>query len=154
MTKTDLKKITECAEEFFEKMQVAVSIETKLLQDNTVAINLDMESPQIFIGESGQTLATMQYLLKAILRRKTKEFFYINLDINDYKKKKSEYLKEMVVSVADEVVLLKKEELLPAMSAYERRIVHLELAKRQDVITESVGEEPERRILIKSYLKY
>ena len=108
-----------------------------------------MEEPQILIGERGQTLAEIQHLLKAILRRKIAEQFYINVDINDYKKKKTEYLKEMARSVADEVALSKKERIMGPMPAYERRIIHLELAEREDIVSESIGQEPERRIVIK-----
>ena len=101
----------------------------------------------------GQTLAEIQRLLKVILRKQVpdEEPFYVNLDINGYKKKKAEYLKEMAKNIADEVVLTRKEKHLPIMLAYERRIIHLELALRGDVITESVGREPERRIIIRSY---
>ena len=74
--------------------------------------------------------------------------FYIDLDINDYKKKKKDYLKELACSIANEVALSKKQKELPPMSAYERRIIHLELAERQDVSTESIGQEPERKVII------
>jgi len=89
--------------------------------------------------------------LKVILRKKIKDQFYIDLDINDYKKKKIEYLKEMARSLADEVALLKKEKFLPPMSSYERRIIHLEIAERKDVTSQSFGEEPERKVVIKPY---
>ncbi|PJA84129.1 MAG: hypothetical protein CO145_02195, partial [Candidatus Nealsonbacteria bacterium CG_4_9_14_3_um_filter_37_13] len=70
---------------------------------------------------------------------------------NGYKKKKLDYLKELARSLADEVALTKKEKNLPPMAAYERRIIHLELAGRSDVTTESIGEEPERRVVVRPY---
>ncbi|MCJ7786920.1 hypothetical protein MUP06_01745, partial [Patescibacteria group bacterium] len=79
----------------------------------TLPINLKTSEPQILIGERGQTLAEIQHLLKAILKRKIKEPFFIDLDISDYKKKKIDYLKEMAKSAADEVALSKKEKWLP-----------------------------------------
>jgi len=54
-------------------------------------------------------------------------------------------------SLADEVAITKKEKILSSMPAYERRIIHLELAGRSDVTTESIGQEPERRIVIRPY---
>jgi spoIIIJ-associated protein len=87
--------------------------------------------------------------LKEILRKKIEEQFFIDLDINDYKKKKTEYLKEVARTTADDVSLTKKEKQLAPMPAYERRIIHLELADRSDVITESIGEEPERSVIVK-----
>ncbi|RLC39293.1 MAG: hypothetical protein DRH33_03225, partial [Candidatus Nealsonbacteria bacterium] len=71
------------------------------------------------------------------------------LDINQYKKNKIEYLNDLAKSTADEVALSKKEKILPPMPSYERRIIHLTLAEREDVQTESQGEEPERRVVIK-----
>jgi spoIIIJ-associated protein len=58
-------------------------------------------------------------------------------------------LKEMARSATEEVVLTKKEKILPPMPAYERRIIHLELADNSNITTESVGQEPERRIVIR-----
>lgn len=127
-------------------------------EDGIVSVNLRTEEPQILIGEGGQTLADIQHLLKIILKRKLVSLneadsvsgpFYLNLDINNYKQKKCEYLKEMAVAAADEVALDKKEKILPAMPSYERRIVHLALADRSDIVTESIGQEPERKIVIR-----
>ncbi len=152
ISEKDLEIIKKTAEEFFKKICFEAEIKVKSLpNEETVSIDLEMEEPQILIGERGQTLAEIQHLLKAMLRRKIAEQFYINVDINDYKKKKSEYLKEMARSAADEVALSKKERILGPMPAYERRIIHLELAEREDIISDSIGQEPERRVVIRSY---
>ena len=154
-----LDKIRELVEDFFQKMNLEAEInvappeELPLREDGIknylLSININTQDPQILIGERGQTLNEIQQLLRAILKRKIQEPVFINLDIADYKKKKTEYLKEMVRSLADEVSLTKEEKSLPPMSSYERRIVHLELAGREDVVTESIGEEPERKIVVK-----
>ena len=158
ISQEQLEEIKKTVKEFFEKATLEVEIEFLPLNDLTLPINLKTEDPQILIGQGGQTLSELQHLLKAILRRKIaakgepkKENFYIDLDINDYKKKKLDYLKETARSLADEVVLTKKEKILPAMPAYERRIIHLELASRSDVTTESIGKEPDRQIVIRPY---
>jgi spoIIIJ-associated protein len=151
ISETQLEEIKKTIKEFFEKTTFEVEIEFSPQIDLTLPVNLKMETPQILIGEGGQTLSDIQHLLKAILKRKVAENFYIDLDINDYKKKKNEYLKEIARSVADEVSLTKKEKILSPMSAYERRIIHLELAGRQDISTQSIGQEPERRIVVKPY---
>lgn len=153
MIQTNLEKIEETVRDFFERIGMDIEVEIKNPQDSTIPINLKMDEPQILIGERGQTLIETQHLLKIILKRKinTENPFYIDLDINGYKKKKIEYLKETARTAADEVALNKKEKQLPAMSAYERRIIHLELASRSDVTTESIGQEPERQVVIRPY---
>lgn len=149
MNQQNLEIIKKITKEFFEKMTFEVEIEFLPQKELTFPINLKADQPQILIGEGGQTLAEIQHLLKAILKRKIEEPFYIDLDINNYKEKKIEYLKELAGSLADEVALNKQEKELAPMPAYERRIIHLELAGRKDVTTESIGQEPERKVVIR-----
>ena len=151
LDKENLEKAKKIVKEFFQRMTVGGEIEILPPKDETLSINLKIEDPQILIGEKGQTLFEIQHLLKAILKREISENFYIDLDINDYKKKKIEYLKDLARSVADEVSLTKKERILSPMPAYERRIIHLEIAGRKDVTTESIGQDPERRVVIRPY---
>lgn len=148
---SDLETIRQITKEFFQKTSFDVDIEFLSQKDLIVPINLKTDEPKILIGEKGQTLVEIQKLLKAISRRRINQEFYIDLDINDYKKKKIEYLKELAKSIADDVVLLKQEKELPSMSAYERRIIHVELAGREDIMTDSVGREPERKVVIRPY---
>ena len=149
LERSDVEKIKKTAKEFFDKTTFAVEVEASLGEEGTVFVGVKTDEPQILIGEGGQTLLETQHLLKLILKRKIAEPFFLDLDINEYKKKKTDYLKETASSVADEVVLSKKEKVLNPMPAYERRIVHMELANRTDVTTESIGEEPERRIVVR-----
>ena len=148
LTQSNLSEIKKTVQEFFQKMTFEVEVDFLPQTEQTLPINLKADEPQILIGERGQTLAEIQHLLKAILRRKieAEEAFYIDLDINDYKKKKNEYLRELARSVADEVSLSKKEKILGPMPPYERRVIHMELAGRSDVVSESIGEGPERRV--------
>jgi len=151
ISRADLKKMEKETEEFFKKMTFEVEINFLPQKDQTLPVNLKTEEPQILIGEGGETLLEIQHLLKTILRKKIEgeERFYLDLDINDYKKKKTAYLKEMAKESAEEVVLTKKEKILPPMSAYERRIIHMELADNPNIVTESIGEEPERSVAIR-----
>lgn len=149
ISKEGLEKIRKITKEFFQKITFETNLRFSTEEENTLLIEVETEDPQILIGEKGQTLADIQHLLKIILRKKTEELFYINIDINDYKKKKAEYLKELANSVADDVILSKEEKALSPMRAFERRIVHMELAERKGVITESIGERDERKIVIK-----
>lgn len=145
----NLTKIKKRTDEFFEKMGFLVEGEVVPQGEQTVLVNLKTEEPRILIGKNGEVLADIQRLLRAILRKEIKQFFFINLDINSYKKKKIEYLKETARALADRVVLTKKEKVLEPMPSDERRIIHLELANRGDVTTQSIGEGFERRVVIK-----
>jgi spoIIIJ-associated protein len=151
MDQNNLSKIKEIIGEFFEKTGLPVRIDVKDAQDSTIPVGLKTDDPQLLIGERGQSLQEIQNLLRLVIRKNlgVEERFFIDLDINDYKKKKAEYLKEIARSAADEVFLSKKDKELPPMSAYERRFIHMALAGRSDVVTESAGEGPDRRVVIK-----
>lgn len=105
----------------------------------------------LLIGEYGCNLAALEHVLKKIVRKKYGESFKFTLDINDYRMKQLENLKQDVKAAAKEVRLYQKEVPLQPMSAFERRIVHLLLAEYPDIATESIGREPDRRVVIKPY---
>ena len=115
---------------------------------DTIDLNIKMGDPQVLIGQNGQTLFGLQRILRIILNKKLKKNFYLRLDINDYKNKKIEYLKNLAKESADEVSLTKRKKILPPMPPYERRIVHMELEGRKDIATESQGNGDDRFIVI------
>jgi len=160
----DINNIKQFTEEFFEKMTTPIlGIEINLssakkdfnnsqdlIEDRDVIdMEIKLSEPQILIGQQGQTLFEIQRLLRTILNRKLNKIVYLNIDINDYKKKKIDYLKDLAKDLANQVSLTKEEKALLPMSAYERRIIHAELTQRADVITESMGDGSERHIVIK-----
>lgn len=121
------------------------------------------EDAPMLIGERGTTLSAIEYILKKILQKKytdigsqassyvAKKTGGFTLDINDYRMKGLEELKQEVKSAAREVRLYRKDVPLRYMSSFERRIVHLLLVEYPDIITESIGQEPMRRVIIKPY---
>lgn len=145
----DLKKIERIVENFFEKIEEKIEIKKVNFKEGVIFLNLTSKNNQILIGEKGKTLFSFQHLLKKILIKELGKFLYLDLDINGYKKRRIDYLKDLTKSFADEVVLTKKEKEFLPMPPYERRIIHLEIAKRKDVASYSIGKEGERRVIIK-----
>ncbi|MBU1045594.1 hypothetical protein KJ616_00540 [Patescibacteria group bacterium] len=143
------QKVKKAVEEFFKKTTFEVKVSVEEMSDSSMPVSIQTEEPQTLIGDNGRTLFEIQSLLNKFLRKKFKEEFYIDLDINDYKKKKLDYLKDIARSYADDVAFSKQEKELKPMSAYERRIIHMELQERSDVKTESIGTDPYRKIIIK-----
>lgn len=150
LNKKGLKNIEKVVKEFFKKMTVEVEFELKEgAEDHQISLDLKTEEPQILIGQRGKTLSDLQRVLGRLLRKEAGEEVFLDLDINQYKMAKIQHLKEMAQEIADRVALEGKEQILFPMSSYERRLIHLELAKRTDVKTGSIGEGPERRVVIK-----
>lgn len=144
----NLQEIKQTIQEFFNKASFDVEVQILPLEDKTIPIKINAEDPKVFIGQNGQTLADIQHLLKAMLSRKITEQFYVDFDVNNYKEKKMIYMKENAREWADEVVLSKKERALNPMPAFERRVIHMELANRTDIKTESAGQGIDRHIVI------
>jgi spoIIIJ-associated protein len=166
MQSEEIKKIKELAEDFFRKMTINAVVETKttvleleeILKDegdkkekdrNVVDLVVRVDDPQILIGENGQTLMETQRILRMFLSKKMQKDFHLNLDINDYKKKKTDYLKGLAQDLAGQVASSREPKILSPMSSFERRIIHAELAGRTDIKTESEGQEPNRRVIIR-----
>lgn len=108
------------------------------------------DNARFIIGKNGQNLRAFEHLIRAVLL-KNNDSWNIVVDINDYKKSRASFVVDIAKQAVSRVRNTQKAEVLTPMSAYERRIVHMELASYPDVATESIGDEPQRRIVIKPY---
>ena len=118
-------------------------------KDNQVLLEIKGEKVSHLIGYKGKTIESLQSLLNSMLQREDEDFAKVFVEINGYKKQKEEKLKKLANKMANNVIRFRKSIRLEPMSAYERLIIHQELANRKDVETESIGEEPRRRVVIK-----
>jgi spoIIIJ-associated protein len=162
MNKEEIKKIQDEVSALFLKMTIQLSDIDVVLSSlgdeensgrveniETVDIKVHVsEDAQFLIGQNGQTLLELQRLLRIILNKKIGKNFYVSFDVNDYREKKIKYLKASAQDAADRVAVTGERKILPPMSSFERRIVHAELGKRQDVVTSSEGDGIERRLVI------
>ena len=108
----------------------------------------------MLIGKNGQNLSALEHLIRLLSFKKLSEEerqknFTFLVDINDYRKSRSSFLVLIAREAAKRVSENQKAEALAPMSPYERKVVHMELASFKEVQTESIGEEPQRRIVIK-----
>ncbi len=109
----------------------------------------------LLIGENGQNLLALSHIVKKIVDqtlnepKETKPIF--SLDVNDYQAKRIEDLKNLARLNAQRVRYFKKEIIMRPMTSFERRIIHAVLTECPDITTESTGEEPNRKVVIKPY---
>jgi len=121
----------------------------KLVQFS-IKTNSQIDDSGLLIGRDGENLQALEYLLNIFSRKYSQEYpWRIILDINNYRAMQEEKLREFAQKAARQVALTKKTIELPPMRARDRRIIHLEIALRSDVATESIGERKERHIIIK-----
>lgn len=108
------------------------------------------ENARFLIGKNGQNLQALEYVAK-LISIKDKNPVNLVVDVNDYKKSRATYLMDLAKQAVSRVRNTQKAEALMPMTPYERRVVHMELAACPDIATESIGEEPHRRVVIKPY---
>ena len=146
VTKSKLDEILKNIFEITNENDIEYTIEKV---NNQMLLNINGEKIAHLIGYKGKTIESLQSLLNAMLQREDEEYAKVFVEINGYKKQKEEKLRRLANKMADNVIRFRKPIKLEPMSAYERLIIHKELANRKDVETESIGEEPRRRVVIK-----
>ena len=129
-------------------MGIEVNIEQKI-RDDDVTITLYSDNNNILIGKNGRTLDAISVVAKQYIYNETGYNFRFLLDVGEYKLKHQKNIEYLAKKVAKEVATTKIEAKLDPMNSYERRIVHSILSDNDKVYTESIGEEPNRAVVIK-----
>jgi spoIIIJ-associated protein len=141
-TKELLEKMT------FKDFEVSVAEEKNADGENLIA-NIETAESNLLIGQYGTTLKAFQHIVRLMVRRQTDDKFKFLLDVNGYLRQKTESISEITKSAARQAISEMKPVVLRPMSAYERRLVHLELDGNENIRTESIGEGEDRRVVIK-----
>ena len=106
----------------------------------------------LLLDDKGRNLRALEYITRLLALRGVEQKTGLVLDLNDFLEKRNSRILELARLVAEKVKTTRKSFVLRPMSAFERRLVHMELANWPDIQTESIGEEPKRRVVIKSAL--
>ncbi|MBN1494168.1 KH domain-containing protein [Candidatus Peregrinibacteria bacterium] len=148
------KVIQEILEQLLIKLEapyekVTVDKETALDSD-IYKLNIEAEDPSMLIGFHGETIHALQHLLKIIAWKKTNSEFNIVLDVDNYKKRQEDNVLNLAKRKVDMARKTRKTQILPPMSGYFRRLVHLYLANPEfeDLKTESIGDGDHRQVTI------
>ena len=118
-------------------------------RDKSISIKLFSNNNAILIGKNGRTIGALQTIIRQIVSNQINEKLSILLDVENYKEKKEKNIEYLAKKTAREVAKTKVEVTMDSMNSYERRIVHSVLADDKYVYTESIGEEPNRCVVIK-----
>ena len=134
-------------DEFLSKFGNEVKYEIKK-DEYGMQINIDGSDSAILIGYRGETMYAMQTLISTIANKNCDEKVRVLLDIGNYKEKREKTLIDLATKLAKTVERTGKTVKLEPMQAYERKIIHSALQDSEKVKTESIGEEPRRRVVI------
>jgi spoIIIJ-associated protein len=119
-------------------------------QGNTRYLRLDIQGEDlgVLIGRRGETLTSIQYLLRLMINQRLRQWKNIVVDVEQYKERRIVQLGQLAQRMADQVAESGRPISLEPMPAGERRIVHIALRDRPDVYTASVGEDERRKVEI------
>jgi spoIIIJ-associated protein len=119
-------------------------------EEGRTVFNVKTRDAQLLIGKQGSTLESLQHIVRLISRNDgLDESFSFALDIDDYKDKRTLYLKDLARKAASRVRETRKPVSLVPMPAYERRVVHHYLSLYNDIKSESIGKDPNRKLIIR-----
>ncbi|MFA5308014.1 MAG: R3H domain-containing nucleic acid-binding protein [Dehalococcoidales bacterium] len=114
----------------------------------SIGLNIEGDDLGILIGRRGQTMVSLQYIVRLIMAHKMQVQIPIVLDVEGYKQRRCEGLRLLANRLAEQVKTRKVPFTMEPMSAFERRVVHLALSEHPDVTTESTGVGESRKVVI------
>jgi Predicted RNA-binding protein len=145
--------VLEYAKEYLKNVVTGMGIEDIVIEtqrkEQYLKLILHSENSSILIGKGGRTLASLQNLIRSSVQAKTGTYVNIILDVENYKVKQEHNIERLAKKLAKEVLKTKEPITMDSMNSYERRLVHNALANFKGISSDSEGEEPNRRIVIK-----
>lgn len=139
--------------DLLSKMKIAARVSAKYGEADTegempIFIDIHGEDLSVLIGRRAETLNALQYILALIVSKEASHWAQVIVDVEGYRSRRERQLRQLARRMAEQTVRTGKRQLLEPMSPSERRIIHLELRGHEAVTTESVGDDPNRKVSI------
>lgn len=137
------------------KMKVKAQVSAKYIQpedekeEPVIHVDIQGSDLSILIGRRSETLNALQYIAGLIINKKMGRLVPLVIDVQGYRSRRERQIRQLARRMAEQAVHTGRKQILEPMPANERRLLHLELRDHPKVITESVGEEPNRKITIR-----
>jgi spoIIIJ-associated protein len=133
--------------EVFKNMNISADVELTE-DDETILMKVTGKDIGIVIGRRGETLDSLQYLTSLVVNKDEEKYVRLVIDVENYRLKREETLVKLADRLAERALKYRKPVTLEPMNPYERRIIHSCLQENKGVHTYSVGDEPNRKIVI------
>tara|TARA_Y100001936_G_scaffold202785_1_gene205531 strand:+ start:925 stop:1644 length:720 start_codon:yes stop_codon:yes gene_type:complete len=131
---------------------IGVVADTYIREDSNnsrVSFEIEGEDSALLIGKRGETLQSIQFLVRMITSKQLGRKSNIQIDIEDYRRRRVRTLRNIAKNLAREVINSGEERTLEPMSAVDRRIIHVTLSKNPKILTESEGKGRDRFVVVK-----
>ncbi len=141
----------EILEQIMAQLEFNVIVEIKAGETNRLNVvgeGDEKEALGALIGRKGERLSALQHLVNLLLSKRVGEWTRILVDVEDYRGRRERQLRDLANRAAERVIETGKMLQLEPMPALERRWIHLALRDHERVATQSIGEEPNRRVVV------
>lgn len=152
-----LKMASQVVRDLLQRMRVNAQVTAEYLppedakDQRMVLVEIQGDDLSILIGRRSETLNALQYISSLIVGKQLDRWVPLMIDVQGYRSRRERQLRQLARRMAEQAVHTGRRQVLEPMPANERRLIHLELRDHPLVTTESVGEEPSRKVTI--YLK-
>jgi spoIIIJ-associated protein len=143
---------TELAGDFVEGLLDVLDVDGDITTWADVAGgHVDIEGPKLefLVGVEGEILNALQELTRLAVLRQTQRWVRITVDVNGFKARRRQEIATLAKGTAERVAQSRQEEELEPMTAFERKIVHDVIADIPGAQSDSIGEEPNRRVVVR-----
>jgi spoIIIJ-associated protein len=148
LTEKEQKQVEDAVEKLLSLLEIEGTFEVEALEDH-IGISMDTKDTGLVIGFHGEALDSLQLILSLIISRKIGRFLRLSIEVDGYKKNRTEYLEKLAEATREKALSENKEQILYSLKSWERRIVHLFLQNDEQVTSESEGEGKERVLVVK-----
>lgn len=144
----------EVIQTLLEKMHVPANISVRLGESDSdriqpVLIDIEGNDLSFLIGRKAETINALQFITSLIVGRELGRWVPLQIDVQHYRKRREDELRKLARRIADQVADTGRNQALEPMPPNERRIIHLELQDHPLVETESEGEDPARKVIVR-----
>jgi spoIIIJ-associated protein len=137
-----------------EKMKVHADVKVRLGSGDEnrvqpVLIDIEGNDLSFLIGRKAETINALQYITSLIVDRECGRWVPLQIDVQHYRQRREDELRKLARRIAEQVVSTGRRQVLEPLPPNERRIIHLELRDNPNVVTESIGEDPRRKVTVR-----
>jgi spoIIIJ-associated protein len=146
------ESVEERAKVFLQQLLVNMDLPGVFIEssekDDGILIDLEGEGLGHIIGHRGETLDAMQYIVSLVANKGEEQYKRITIDTGSYREKREKTLVSLARRIAINAVKTHRNTTLEPMNPYERRIIHTAVQEINGAASWSVGEDPNRRVVI------
>ncbi len=148
LSRKELKQVEEAVKKLLSKLEIEGTFEVQPQVDH-LDISLETKDTGMVIGYHGEALESLQLIFSLIISKELGRFLRISIEVDGYKKNRTEYLEKLARETKEKSLADNKEQVLFSLKPWERRIIHLYFQSDEQITSESSGEGKERVLIIK-----